>query len=347
MKKGFLKSTSKCMFVSRLVSLSGLRNLSKLTCSHLQLFESSFAHMHSLRNLEIRQCEFSEFDKHSWWQHLRSSLESLVLDSPRNLTAEHVVDFGQLVSLKLLALHGVFSQPVENILRAFKSSRLMSLSVSKIASSNEFWTQIQHFASTLESLSVCGSQIDVGYSMFENLRLKSLSLINCHINTIKFNSTLLENHLTSLILTGTPLNIIDIDVRLPNLEELDLSFCGLDKLSNGMFRHLARLKILNLNGNKLKSLDAHQFPDLKCLMTLQLEYNLLREVRADSFVGLDSLTRLELNQMSLTMIEPSTFVEFPESLRCVGLNQANKVNKPRFEDLYGERIVFEFKYAYY
>lgn len=92
-----------------------------------------------------------------------------------------------------------------------------------------------------------------------------------------------------------------------NATVVNASLNSIQSLPNGSFRHLPKLRILQLSYNKIQSIEGGAFENLMALETLNLSSNRLINVSKDVFRGLANLTHLLLHNNQLKTIHPDTF----------------------------------------
>ena len=90
---------------------------------------------------------------------------------------------------------------------------------------------------------------------------------------------------------------------LGKLQTLDLSFNGLENLTNSSFLDLASIWRLQLNSNNIQNVTKSLFSQLKSLQILDLSANILTNVEEGSFDDSQKLKALRLDSNSLTKID--------------------------------------------
>ena len=90
---------------------------------------------------------------------------------------------------------------------------------------------------------------------------------------------------------------------LTKLQTLDLSFNGLDDLSNASFLNLSTLWRLQLNGNNLKNITKSLLAQLQSLQILDLSSNVISSVEIGSFDNNQKLRALRLDSNNLSKME--------------------------------------------
>ncbi|KYN18187.1 Chaoptin [Trachymyrmex cornetzi] len=93
-----------------------------------------------------------------------------------------------------------------------------------------------------------------------------------------------------------------------SLSMLDLSYNQLANIPSKSFRHLQKLEVLELTGNKISRIVPKNWRGLEnSLQTLRLGKNAIEKLPADAFVSLTYLEILDLRENSLKEIDPSVF----------------------------------------
>ncbi|XP_036140371.1 chaoptin isoform X2 [Monomorium pharaonis] len=106
-----------------------------------------------------------------------------------------------------------------------------------------------------------------------------------------------------------------------SLWELDLSYNQFVSVPSKSFRHLQKLRLLELTGNKISRIAPENWRGLEnSLQTLRLGRNAIEKLPADAFVGLTYLEILDLRENSLKEIDPSVFRDGMTHLTHLYLN---------------------------
>ncbi|CAK9809946.1 chp [Anthophora quadrimaculata] len=93
-----------------------------------------------------------------------------------------------------------------------------------------------------------------------------------------------------------------------SLWELELPYNRLEKIPSRSFRHLQKLQLLDLTGNKISKIAADNWRGLEnSLQKLRLGRNAIDRLPADAFAGLTYLDMLDLRENNLKEIDPSVF----------------------------------------
>ncbi|XP_012281030.1 leucine-rich repeat neuronal protein 3 [Orussus abietinus] len=171
--------------------------------------------------------------------------------------------------------------------------------------------------------------------------LDKLTVLNLGHNQLhKLHQDLFE-HLTNLkvlSLDGNPFSVIDQSTTLaissiPYLEELDLSYCNLKSISDHLFHSPKHLKLIHLQGNKLKTPPA-ALEDAKSLEYLCLNDNPIEIIDDDNgFPEMPQLKELSICHMSrLTRIGSGAFGKLPmlENLRLENCPQLSEIDEDAF-----------------
>uniref|UniRef100_A0A0N5A313 LRRCT domain-containing protein n=1 Tax=Parastrongyloides trichosuri TaxID=131310 RepID=A0A0N5A313_PARTI len=93
----------------------------------------------------------------------------------------------------------------------------------------------------------------------------------------------------------------------PDLIRLDLSQCGIRKISDSSFSFTTKLQILLLNGNALTFITNKIFKPLKKIEFIDLKNNQLTAIEEDSFYGLKHLRTLDLSNNKLSYLSANLF----------------------------------------
>ncbi|XP_018348156.1 PREDICTED: chaoptin isoform X1 [Trachymyrmex septentrionalis] len=106
-----------------------------------------------------------------------------------------------------------------------------------------------------------------------------------------------------------------------SLSMLDLSYNQLASIPSKSFRHLQKLEVLELTGNKISRIVPENWRGLEnSLQTLRLGKNAIEKLPADAFVSLTYLETLDLRENSLKEIDPSVFRDGMAHLTHLYLN---------------------------
>uniref|UniRef100_A0A0N5BSP1 LRRNT domain-containing protein n=1 Tax=Strongyloides papillosus TaxID=174720 RepID=A0A0N5BSP1_STREA len=138
--------------------------------------------------------------------------------------------------------------------------------------------------------------------------------VNCDSANLKTFPIQLNPSIKSLILSNNNigrLNPADLDVY-SDLENLDLSGCGLTEINFEKARPLKHLKHLKLSNNYLIDISDKSFRKLKQLKVLDLSNNTLQRLFPQSLQGLNKLTYLNLSHNSINFISPNVFNDLGE-----------------------------------
>ncbi|KZC10143.1 Chaoptin, partial [Dufourea novaeangliae] len=93
-----------------------------------------------------------------------------------------------------------------------------------------------------------------------------------------------------------------------SLWELELPYNRLERVPSRSFRHLQKLQLLDLTGNKISKIAADNWRGLEnSLQKLRLGRNAIDRLPADAFAGLTYLDMLDLRENNLKEIDPSVF----------------------------------------
>ncbi|XP_015117217.1 chaoptin [Diachasma alloeum] len=122
---------------------------------------------------------------------------------------------------------------------------------------------------------------------------------------------LVTTGLYNLQIRNNPLSDIPDEAFLGlerSLWELELPYNQLVKVPSKSFRHLQKLKILDLTGNQISSIAADNWRGLEnSLQTLRLGKNTIDKLPADAFSGLKFLETLDLRENNLMEFDSSVF----------------------------------------
>ncbi|XP_053976028.1 chaoptin [Hylaeus volcanicus] len=93
-----------------------------------------------------------------------------------------------------------------------------------------------------------------------------------------------------------------------SLWELELPYNRLERVPSRSFRHLQKLQLLDLTGNKISKIASDNWRGLEnSLQKLRLGRNAIDRLPADAFAGLTYLDMLDLRENNLKEIDPSVF----------------------------------------
>nr|XP_012137075.1 PREDICTED: chaoptin isoform X3 [Megachile rotundata] len=93
-----------------------------------------------------------------------------------------------------------------------------------------------------------------------------------------------------------------------SLWELELPYNQLERVPSRSFRHLQKLQLLDLTGNKISKIAPENWRGLEnSLQKLRLGRNAIDKLPADAFAGLTYLDMLDLRENNLKEIDPSVF----------------------------------------
>lgn len=340
--------------------LVGFANLQKLKCQKLKLFDTSFVDLPQLKTLEVRKCDFFHLSS-DFFKHL-ANLTELYIESPSNF--DHV-DFQQLVNLNKLTI-STFDDL--GILEKF-NNRLTDLKVFSfdLRENQLKLTEVMKRFTCLQVLDFSFCQIgNVDLSLIsQTKKLEKLVIYKCELISLSLNvqtsnvssdqtanaktatsgseSAGCLRHLECLSISRTDMNRFDFKTlsHISQLSVLGLEYCRLKRVKREMFQSLTNLKHLSLNGNEIESLDDNTFADLSNLVTLNLYINQLKQVSEATFAGLVSLQYLDLSSNPMEFVDASIFLKLTK-LKLVRLTSKSLQNKPKFDEMYGDRIDFKF-----
>ncbi|XP_014217165.1 chaoptin-like isoform X2 [Copidosoma floridanum] len=106
-----------------------------------------------------------------------------------------------------------------------------------------------------------------------------------------------------------------------SLWELELPYNRLVRVPSKSFRHLQKLRLLDLTGNQISHIAADNWRGLEnSLQTLRMGRNSIDKLPADAFAGLTFLEYLDLRENSLQEIDPSVFRDGMAHLTHLYLN---------------------------
>ncbi|XP_058788857.1 chaoptin isoform X2 [Phymastichus coffea] len=118
-----------------------------------------------------------------------------------------------------------------------------------------------------------------------------------------------------------------------SLWELELPYNRLVRVPSKSFRHLQKLRLLDLTGNQISRIAADNWRGLEnSLQTLRMGRNTIDKLPADAFAGLTYLEYLDLRENSLKEIDPSVFRDGMAHLTHLYLND-NQLNMIPYNQL--------------
>ncbi|KAH8294970.1 hypothetical protein KR018_004853, partial [Drosophila ironensis] len=131
-------------------------------------------------------------------------------------------------------------------------------------------------------------------------------------------------------LANLPRNVFH---NLPQLAELNVLECAVQRIERTCFEGSKNLKRLNLGGNSLNSLDSNVFELATELEELNLSDNQLVEVPSRVFLPLKKLKKINLSSNQLKSIASNSFSQLA-NLKSVNLdgNQLKKISGEIFKD---------------
>ena len=100
-----------------------------------------------------------------------------------------------------------------------------------------------------------------------------------------------------------PINVSYIN----QMENLSLSYLGLESMHDGTFEHFNNLSVLDLSNNELKSISSKAFSNLSLLESMSIDNNKLSFIDEQLFDALESLKSLSLTSNELTRLTRRTF----------------------------------------
>jgi len=101
------------------------------------------------------------------------------------------------------------------------------------------------------------------------------------------------------------------------LEELNVSGCGVEQIEPNAFRGLARLRVLNLAGNRIRALDASWLQNLTSLKTLIVWRNGIAEIDPRLYDLLTGLEHWDVAYNELNGCLPPDLLQKLTSLRRI------------------------------
>ncbi|KAG7188011.1 hypothetical protein KM043_017654 [Ampulex compressa] len=114
-----------------------------------------------------------------------------------------------------------------------------------------------------------------------------------------------------------------------SLWELELPYNRLVRVPSKSFRHLQKLRLLDLTGNRISSIAPENWRGLEnSLQTLRLGRNTIDKLPADAFAGLTYLELLDLSENSLKEIDLSVFRDGMAHLTHLYLNDNQLTHIP-------------------
>ncbi|XP_003424382.1 chaoptin isoform X2 [Nasonia vitripennis] len=162
-----------------------------------------------------------------------------------------------------------------------------------------------------------------------------LQLENNGLRSIK-PQFLMNTGLYKLQIKHNPLSDIPDEAFLGlerSLWELELPYNRLVRVPSKSFRHLQKLRLLDLTGNQISHIAADNWRGLEnSLQTLMMGRNSIDRLPADAFAGLAYLEYLDLRENSLKDIDPSVFRDGMAHLTQLYLND-NQLNSIPYNQL--------------
>ncbi|XP_015593421.1 chaoptin isoform X2 [Cephus cinctus] len=143
---------------------------------------------------------------------------------------------------------------------------------------------------------------------------------------------LLNTGLYKLQIKHNPLSDIPDEAFLGlerSLWELELPYNELVRIPSKSFRHMQKIRLLDLTGNKITSIAPDNWRGLeRSLLTLLLAENAIDKLPADAFAGLTYLETLDLRENHLKEIDPTVFRDGMGQLSHLYLSDNQLTNIP-------------------
>jgi Leucine-rich repeat (LRR) protein len=254
----------------------------------------SFDSLTNLTVLHLRYCYLEQLD-----EDLFKSLTKLVsLDLSWNplkrISPKLFANLAALNELKLLGCQLFDLEP--NTFHGLDNLNKLTLGSNKLTHLNEASFK---GLKNLTELNLSSNKLkEINEETFrDTCNLSELFLSFNELIDIRFglNNESGLQQLKRLNLNGNKLEKFEINLR--NLEELNLSFNRtLTRLRSGAFKHLSKLKILDLDGCSLKVVDANTFEGLFNMEDLDLAYNDLEDIGVGTFDLMENLKMLNISK---------------------------------------------------
>lgn len=134
---------------------------------------------------------------------------------------------------------------------------------------------------------------------FKNLtELTDIKIVNSIIPEIHPDTFVYAINLGTVNFSGSKLAGFD-QIKSESIEELDLSNCSLNKITNSMFDNLSELTYINLSHNRLTAIAPSTFSNLVNLEELDLSGNQLEQIVPNMFQNNTQLNTLNLSNNPL------------------------------------------------
>ena len=158
----------------------------------------------------------------------------------------------------------------------------------------------------------------------------TVNFIGIHTNS-RNNNDVIFVQLAGTILTFIPNTIFS---TFPNVEVLDMDFCGILNISENSFQGATNLRIFSAFLNRISALPARTFVQAPNLKEIDLHFNEIVQINSQAFVGLTSLDLLDLDLNRITALQLGTFDDL-QSLEVLRLsfNSLREVNSAVFRGL--------------
>ncbi|KAK7085438.1 hypothetical protein SK128_027135 [Halocaridina rubra] len=241
--------------------------------------ERAFANMSSLQKLCISDNILSEINGETFYG--LSSVRELYLDNNafKDITPNA---FQWMIQLEKLVLSG-------NALSKIKKDLFVTeLPIKELSLDNAQISEIEDGA--LETL-----------SYLEILNLRGNNLQELHAGFLRLTQ------LYALDISDNKFLSLDINslTGLSNLENLDMSLCGIDVLPDKFFDSSMSLKYLNIAGNKIRHLRPATMSGLLDLISLDVSDNELTMDSCKSFIATRNLEKLIISNNPIITLCPS------------------------------------------
>lgn len=261
-------------------------------------------HCHALKSVSLANNSLPSFDP-SFFDNLKR-LERLDLSGNRlnSLTGRQTRDLVSLIHLDLssnqLSILVESARLFESMSSTLQVLKLNNNRIKTIEAKvfNEL-VNLKELDLSANELAVLDSETLSGLSRLTHLHLANNDLNSLHDSALTSVNEVLVLDLSHNKLRQSPLAL----KSLSKLQTLDLSFNGLETLSNASFLDLSSLWRLQLNNNNVRNVSKDTFAKLDSLQILDLSSNILTSVEEGSFDDNQKLRALRLDANSLTSIQ--------------------------------------------
>ncbi|XP_068625331.1 protein toll-like [Battus philenor] len=225
-----------------------------------------------------------------------------------NISREIFKTLNKLNTLEIS--HNEMTNMPDNVFEHLTSLRKFSLWQSNITSfSKEFFKG----GESLEELDLSSNNLIKlpTETFYPLINLNKLTLFSNNFSVIPENLFSQNKLLSTLIILNNNVKIKELPKsllgNLPNLKQVHIQRCGIEKLSYDVFINSSRITNISLAYNEIKTLPESIFNDQINLLELDVSFNNLKKLGTKLFSSLVRLERLNLRCNSISEISGSIF----------------------------------------